>query len=106
MQDKNSNPPILFCDANSESFLSVTALPDTIMSFGNIEILENLFPNLIKTPSNKLSLMRIFEPAPKIKIFSILLNSLRNKTNSFKLSGLKYTLVFPPILNQLVFFKL
>ena len=43
MQDKNSKPPILFSDAYNDKFLSVAALPATIVLFGNSEILEKFF---------------------------------------------------------------
>ena len=51
MQDKNSNPPKLLSIANSESALSVTALPAIIISSDKREILLKLFDNLITTPS-------------------------------------------------------
>ena len=66
MHAKNSNPPTPLFNAKSESFLSRQALPAIMTSFGNIEILEKFFPNLIITPSNFSSLIRVFEPAPKI----------------------------------------
>ena len=94
---------MLFSIAKSASFLSVVALPATITLLGNNDILEKFFPNLIIIPSNFLSLKRIFEPAPRTKIFSFFPKFLRNNTKSFKLSGLKNTSVFPPILNQFNF---
>ena len=105
IHDKNSNPLILFSKANSDNFLSVQALPATIISFGNNEILENFFANLITIPSKILSEIKVFEPAPRINILSFLPNFFKNVDKSNKVSGLKYTLVFPPILNQLLFFK-
>ena len=41
------------------------------------------------TPSNSLSLNKIFDPAPKIKIFVFLPNSFKNLTSSSKFSALK-----------------
>ena len=81
------------------------ALPAIMVLFGNIEMFEKFFPNFIMTPLNIPSFIRIFDPAPSIKSFSVLPNSFKKKINSFKLSGLKYAFVYPPILNQLVFFK-
>ena len=74
MHAKNSKPPSPFSIANSDNFLSVQALPATIISFGNNEIFEKFFPNFITMPSKVLSLIKVLEPAPKIKIFSFLLN--------------------------------
>ena len=105
MHAKNSKPPILFSNANSDNFLSVVALPAIMVLLGSTEIFEKFFPSLIITPSNVLSLIKTFEPAPNVKIFPLFPNFFRKTTNSFKLSGLKYALVFPPILNQLDFFK-
>ena len=56
-------------------------------------------------PSYRLSLINVFEPAPKICIFSLFPNFFKNETRSANVSGLKYTFVLPPILNQLLFFK-
>ena len=66
MQAKNSRPPIPLTKANSDNFLSVEALPATIMLSCNKEMLEKLFPNLTTIPSNVLSLTRVFDPAPNI----------------------------------------
>ena len=63
---KNSKFPNSFSKANSDNFLSRQALPATITLLGNIEILEKFFPNLITTPSNVLSLISVFDPAPRI----------------------------------------
>jgi hypothetical protein len=79
MHAKNSNPPIPLFSAKSESFLSRQALPAIMTSFGNIEILEKIFPSLITTPLNFSSLIRVFEPAPKICIFSFSPNFLKTK---------------------------
>ena len=105
IQDKNSKPPMLFSDANSATFLSIVALPAIIVLFFNTEILEKFFPNLTITPSNPLSFIRIFEPTPSIKIFSLFPKFLKKTTKSFKFSGLKKAFAFPPILNQFVFLK-
>ena len=77
MHAKNSNPLIPLFSAKSESFLSRQALPAIMTSFGNMEILEKFFPNLITTPSNFSSLIRVFEPAPKICTFSFSPNFLK-----------------------------
>ena len=89
IHDKNSKFPTSFSVAKSDNFLSRQALPATITPLGNIEILEKFFPNLITTPSNVLSLMSVFDPAPKIWIFSLFLNLFKNNIKSGKLSGLK-----------------
>ena len=57
------------------------------------------------TPSNKLSVIKVFEPAPRINIFSLPFSFFIKLINSFKLSALKKTFDFPPILNQFFFFK-
>ena len=44
-------------------------------------------------------------PRPNIKILSLFPKFLKKITKSFKFSGLKKALAFPPILNQFVFFK-
>jgi hypothetical protein len=56
--------------------------------FGSKEIFEKFFPNLITIPSKVLSLIRVFEPAPRIKIFSLSPNFFKNITKSDKESGL------------------
>ena len=105
IQDKNSNPPILFSIAKSENALSVTLLPAIIMFSFNIEIFLKLLPSLITTPSKIPSVIKIFEPAPIEKIFPLFLYNFRKDINSFKDSGLKKILDLPPILNQLILFK-
>ena len=89
MHAKNSKPPTSFSKAKSDNLLSRQALPATIIPLGNIDILEKFFPNLMTTPSNVLSLISIFDPAPKVKIFSLFPNLFKNNTKSDKLSGLK-----------------
>ena len=42
IQDKNSNPLMLFSFANSDKFLSITPLPATIV-FSSKDILENFY---------------------------------------------------------------
>ena len=51
IHDKNSKPPKPLLVANSDSDLSLTALPAIIISSVNNEILLKLFNNLITTPS-------------------------------------------------------
>ena len=97
---KNSKPPIPLNKANSDSFLSVQALPATTMSLGNKEILEKFFPNLTTIPSKVLSLTRVFEPAPKTTNFCGLVFSKKKITSSV-LFGLKNISAAPPKLNQL-----
>ena len=105
IQDKNSKPPISFSHANSATFLSVVALPAIIVLFGNNEIFEKFFPNFITTPSKPWSFINILEPTPSIKIFSLFPKFFKKLIKSSKLLGLKNALAFPPMLNQLVFFK-
>tara|TARA_B100000609_G_C17197391_1_gene426055 strand:+ start:1489 stop:1689 length:201 start_codon:yes stop_codon:yes gene_type:complete len=66
----------------------VTALPAIMTSSFNREILLKLFASLITTPLNCLSVINVFEPAPKTNIFSLLLIFLRNLIRSFKFSAL------------------
>ena len=73
----------------SDSFLSVQALPATIILFGNIDILEKFLPNLITIPLKVLSLISVFDPAPNIKILFLLPNFFKNETRSGRDSGLK-----------------
>ena len=81
IHDKNSRPPISLSRANSDNFLSLQALPATIIPFGNNEILEKFLPNLTTIPLKILSLIRVFEPAPKVKIFSFVPNFFKNILN-------------------------
>jgi len=81
------------------------ALPAIMVLFGNIEMFEKFFPNLRTTPSKPWSFIKTFEPTPSVKIFSLFPKFLKKLTKSFKFSGLKKALAFPPILNQLVFFQ-
>ena len=83
----------------------MVALPAIMVLFGNIEMFEKFFPNLRTTPSKPWSFTKIFEPTPKIKIFSFFPKFLKKLIKSFKFSGLKNALAFPPIFNQLFFFK-
>ena len=80
---------MLFFKANSESFLSSMPLPEIIVFLFKIEILEKFFPNLITTPSYKLSLNKTLDPAPITNILPLLLYSFKNSTRSFSVSGLK-----------------
>ena len=79
IQVKNSNPPRLFSDANSDNFLSLVALPATIVLFGNNEIFEKFFPNLIIVPLNLPSFIKILDPAPNRNIFSLVPNFFKKK---------------------------
>ena len=49
-----------------------------IFSSDNNEILLKLFNNFITTPSNWLSVIKVFEPPPRIKIFSLNHNLILN----------------------------
>ena len=84
IHDKNSKPLKLLLIANADSDLSLTELPAIIISSDNKEILLKLFNNFITTPSESLSVINVFEPPPKIKIFSLLLIFFKNLINSFK----------------------
>ena len=88
IQDKNSKPLKLLLIANSDKFLSNAALPAIIISSPKSEILLKFLLNLITMPSNILSVIRVLEPAPKIKIFFLLSIFFRKFTNSFKLLAL------------------
>ena len=52
IQDKNSNPLMLFSFANSDNFLSITPLPAIIVFSFNKDILEKFLFNFIIVPSN------------------------------------------------------
>ena len=54
---------------------------------------------------SRLKEMREINNLNNIKIFSLFPKFFKKLTKSFKFSGLKKTFAFPPILNQLVFFK-
>ena len=58
--------------AKSDKVLSKTALPAIIMSSPSKEILLKFLPNLITAPSNNSSFIKVFEPAPRMNIFSLL----------------------------------
>ena len=58
--------PISLFFAKSETFLSSTAAPTSIVSFVSNLISENLEPNLITTPFTPESRIKVFEPAPKM----------------------------------------
>ena len=105
IQDKNSNPLRLFFTAKSDKDLSVTALPAIITSSPRSEILLKFFPNFITIPSNKSSDIKVLEPAPRINIFSWLFTIFKNLISSWRLSALKKTFVFPPMLNQFFFLR-
>ena len=70
IQDKNSNPAILFSAANVDKDLSRAALPAIIISSPSKEIFLKFLPSLIIIPSNILSVIRVLEPAPNINILS------------------------------------
>ena len=72
IQDKNSNPLMLFSFANSDKFLSITPLPATIVVSSNKDILEKFLFNFITVPSYISSLNKTFEPAPITKKFPLL----------------------------------
>ena len=77
MHVKNSNPLKLLFNAKSDIDLSRTALPAIIISSPSRETLLKFLLNFITTPSNKLSLIKVFEPAPRINIFLYYLVSLK-----------------------------
>ena len=77
IHDRNSKPLKLFLKAKLDKLLSSTPLPAIIISSLCNVILLKFFPNLITTPSNKSSVIKIFEPAPSTKILSRLLRILR-----------------------------
>ena len=73
IQDKNSKPEISCSSQYSDNFLSNT-FPPAIIEFSlSFEMLLNLFPSLIITPSYVLSVIKILDPAPKINIFPLFL---------------------------------
>ena len=55
--------------------------------FNGEEILKFL-PNFITTPSKILSEIKVLDPAPIVKIFSLLSSNSKNLTKSFKFSAL------------------
>ena len=89
MHDKNSKPPISLSHAKSDNFLSLHALPATMILLGNNEVLEKFLPNLITIPSKISSLISVFEPAPNVKIFTLLPKVFKKKTKFASDSGLK-----------------
>ncbi len=68
--------------------LSNTALPAIITSFPSKEILLKFLLNFITTPSNNSSLTKVFDPAPNVNIFSLLLSFFKKLINSLRLSAL------------------
>ena len=88
IQDKNSKPLKLFFIANSDNDLSKTALPAIIISSPSKEMVLKFLLNLITIPSYKLSVIKVFEPAPRTNIFSLLSIFFKKFSNSFKLSAL------------------
>ena len=88
IQDKNSKPLKLFFIAKSDKVLSKTPLPAIIISSLNKEILLKSLLNLITIPSYKLSVIKVLDPAPKIKIFSLSATFFKKFINSFKLFAL------------------
>ena len=70
IHDRNSKPLKLFSKAKLDKLLSNTALPAIIISSPCNVILQKFLPNLMTTPSNTPSVIRIFEPAPSTKILS------------------------------------
>ena len=70
IHDRNSNPDRLFFIANSDNVLSRTPLPAIKISSPKRDMLLKSLLSFITTPSNTLSVINTFEPAPKINIFS------------------------------------
>ena len=69
IQERNSRLPILLFFANSEIFRSSVPAPASITSLSIKLIFEKLGLSFITAPLTPLSLIRVFEPAPKIVIF-------------------------------------
>ena len=88
IHDKNSKPLRLLLIAKSDKILSETALPAIITSSPKRDMLLKDFPSFTTTPSNNLSEINVFEPAPKINIFSLSSIFFKKFIKSFKLSAL------------------
>ena len=70
MHDKNSKPEILFFNAKLLNSFFKVAAPQIKYFLSSVKFIPlNPFPNLIIFPEYPLSLKRIFDPFPKIKIF-------------------------------------
>ena len=100
IQDKNSNPDIEFSVAKFDSFLSKTEDPAIIVFLSTKDNLPKGTPNLIITPSNPPSLIKVFQPAPITVIFCDLSILVKNIERSLRDSGLNITFAGPPKLNQ------
>ena len=68
--------------------LSKTAPPAITISSLSREILLKFLLSFITIPSNKLSVIKVLEPAPSIKIRSLFFNFFIKFIKSFKLSAL------------------
>ena len=72
IQDKNSKPDIDFSKAKFERFLSKVEEPTIIVFLSNREICEKDFSNFITIPLKPPSLIKVLDPAPKIKILLLI----------------------------------
>ena len=68
MQERNSRLPIPLSFAKFATLRSSVAAPISRVSLSISFILEKLDPSFITTPFIPLSLIRVFEPAPRIVI--------------------------------------
>ena len=71
IQDKNSRPPIPLSFAKSAILRSSVPAPTSIKSLLTNLIFEKFDPSFITTPFMPLSLIRVFEPAPRIVKFKL-----------------------------------
>ena len=100
IQDKNSNPESEFWSAKFDTCLSNAEAPAMILLLSNKDIWEKDFPSLIIIPSKPPSLIRVFDPMPKILTLLNPFKCLKKTDNSFKSFGLNTAFAGPPILNQ------
>ena len=76
--------------AKSETFLSKVAAPTSILFFSNNFMYENFEPSFITGPLTPESLIKVFEPAPRMLILQLIfLISSKKLTNCFLSSGRK-----------------
>ena len=71
IQDRNSRLPIPLSLAKFATLRSSVAAPTSSVFVPINFILEKLDPSLITTPFIPLSLIRVFEPAPRIVTLSL-----------------------------------
>ena len=75
--------------AKSDNNLSKTPLPAIMVFSFSSEILEKFLLSLITAPSNKSSLNKTFDPAPKTNKFLFYSYNFKNFMRSLRLLGLK-----------------